>query len=141
MKVIFSLLLMLACGHAMAQQPDVKMLEKTLKIFDKALLDRDTVTLNRLVSDSILYGHSNGWTETKQEMKDDLYNNKLVYLGIRHTERNIKIDGNTAAVRTTSNIEALLTGKDQEFKLKVLQVWVWKNKNWELFARQSAPLK
>jgi hypothetical protein len=52
----------------------------------------------------------------------------------------ITIEGKTAMVRSIANIDAVLDGKLMSFRLKVLQVWVWDNRRWELFARQSVTM-
>jgi hypothetical protein len=50
------------------------------------------------------------------------------------------VEGKTASARMTVDVDVLMDGKPMSFKLKVLQVWVWKNKHWQLFARQSVKM-
>jgi hypothetical protein len=45
-----------------------------------------------------------------------------------------------AQVRSTADIWAKLNGENGIYKLKVLQIWLWQNGRWVLFARQSAPM-
>jgi hypothetical protein len=123
-----------------AKKADKEGLMIAIADFDKALIDKDSVALKRLLSDEVSYGHSNAWLENKQEVIVDLYNGKLTYKKIEQESPEIKIYGKSASVRTVANIDAVLDGKLMSFKLKVLQVWVWKNNHWELFARQSVTM-
>ncbi len=137
MKNIFTILLLFLSCALFAQQPDYVSLNHAIADFDKALETRDTVALKWLLSDRINYGHSNGWIETKRELIEDLYNGKLIYKKITATAPATKTSGNTAAARSTADIDAVMDGKLMSFKLKVLQVWLWENEHWVLFARQS----
>lgn len=133
---ILILLLSLAVG-CFAQQPDYAGINHAIQDFDKALESKDSVALNWLLSDKLIYGHSNGWTETKREVIEDLYNGKLTYKKVLTGGIVTKTNGNVAAVRSEADIDAVMGGKLLSFKLKVLQTWIWENEHWVLFARQS----
>jgi hypothetical protein len=139
MKYLFTILLFISTG-TFAQ--DMAALDGASDRFDKALLNKDSVALKQLVSDKIAYGHSNGWIESKRELIDDLYNGIITYKKISKADNDTKVtfEGNTASIRSNVDIDAVMEGKLLSFKLKVLQVWVWKNKHWELFARQSVKM-
>ena len=134
--IITGLFLCLSFGLS-AQKPDMKKLDKAVNDFDKALLKKDSLELKRLLNEQLVYGHSNGWMQTKKEVIADLYNGKLTYRKIAPGNEQIKIDGVTAAVREEAEVEVEMEGKPISLKLKVLQVWVWGKGSWELFARQS----
>lgn len=118
--------------------------EKALSIaadgFNNALVERDSNALKTLLHDKLVYGHSNGWKETKNELIADLYNGTIIYHKISQAEESIVMDGNTATVRSIADIDVTMEGKELHFKLHVLQVWIWKNKKWQLFGRQSAKI-
>ncbi|MBS1772547.1 MAG: nuclear transport factor 2 family protein [Bacteroidetes bacterium] len=118
--------------------------EKALSIaadgFNNALIERDSNALKTLLHEKLVYGHSNGWKQTKKEVIDDLFNGKIAYHKISQSEESIVMDGNTATVRSIADIDVTMEGKDLHFKLHVLQVWIWKNKKWQLFGRQSAKI-
>lgn len=137
MKRVLFLCLLLTSVNALAKKGDAKSLNRTIAAFDKALVEKDSVTLKLLLNEQVKYGHSNGWIENKKEVIADLYNGTLTYKKINTTVPDIVIAGNTAAVRTNVEIEAEMTGTAMSFKLKVLQVWIWKGKHWTLLARQS----
>ena len=46
---------------------------------DKALVQKDTVTLKQLLHKDLSYGHSNGWVENRNEVIKNLVQGKLTY--------------------------------------------------------------
>lgn len=127
-------------SSAIFAQADSIGLKKAVADFNKALIAKDSVALKKLVHDKITYGHSNGWIQSKSDIIDDLYSGKIVYNVIDQYFDNIVLEGNTASVRETANINVEMAGKPLQFKLKILQVWVWKKKGWQLFSRQSVKI-
>ena len=140
MRYILSILFVACCLPVLAQQPDRASLNLSMMVFDRALEKKDSISLNRLMSDQITYGHSNGWIESKKDVIADLYNGTISYERIVTTQPEVTIAGNVAQVRSTADIWAKLNGENGIYKLKVLQIWLWQNGRWVLFARQSAPM-
>ena len=139
-RVVSVILLLMLSVSGYAQKQDKKGVANAMGSFDVTLIAKDSVALKKLLHDELSYGHSNGWIETKSELVADLYNGKLTYKKIKAQEPEILIEGNSAWARTTVEIDVMMDGKAMSFNLKVLQVWVWKNKRWELFARQSVKM-
>jgi hypothetical protein len=140
MRVILTILFIALLTPAFAQQADRDALNLSILIFDRALEKKDSVSLKRLLSNDVTYGHSNGWVENKQEVIADLYNGKLSYERIVPSKPEITIAGKVAQVRNTAEIYATFNGQQMFFRLAVLQVWISENGHWVLFARQSAPI-
>ncbi len=125
------------------RKADTALLRKTIADFDGALVSKDTIVLKRILSDDVSYGHSNGWIQRKNEVISDLYNGTITYKKIEVKARPFEIVGinkNTVSVRLNAEIDLEMSNKPLQVKLSVLQVWVWKNKHWELFARQSVKI-
>lgn len=139
MRLLFVIFLLIPV-IGFARKQDKKSISNAISSFDAALVTKDSVALRTLLHDELRYGHSNGWIETKNDVIGDLFNGKLTYKKIKAQEPEIVMEGNTASARTTVDIDVVLDGKPMNFNLKVLQVWVWKNKRWELFARQSVKI-
>ncbi len=131
---ILILLLFISIGAQAQKQGD---LEKAVAQLDMALITKDTVALKMLLDDEVSYGHSNGWIETKRDVIDDLFNGKLTYKQIRQESQSVQVSGKVAYARYVAGLDIEMNGKPIQLKLSVLQVWVWKNKHWTLFARQS----
>jgi hypothetical protein len=140
MKYLVAILFIISANCLFAQKPDSLNLLMSVKTLDEALVKQDTIQLGRLLSNELTYGHSNGWVQTKREVIDDLYNGKLSYKNIKGSDKKVVLEGNIASVRMDAEVIAVMNGNVIQLKLKVLQVWIWKNKNWELFARQSVKM-
>lgn len=137
MRFLITILLLLVSSFTFAQSS----LKDAVAKFDAAVTSKDTIALKQLLHDDLSYGHSNAWIETKSDLMKNLYNGKLSYSKVETKDLNITESGDHANVRSTTEIEYLLDGKEGKLKLHVLQVWIKTNKGWQLIARQSAKLE
>lgn len=137
MRFLLAILLLFISIGAFGQKPDSATLIRSVADLNDALINRDTTRLKILLRDDLHYYHSNGWMQSRRDIIDDLFNGKLTYDKVSQESRAIRLRGNIAQVKTVVDIEAVLNGKPIQLKLKVVQVWVWKNSRWELFSRHS----
>ena len=119
-----------------AQTEETK-LATTIKEFHQALVKGNTVSINQQTDKVLSYGHSNGWVETKNELIKNLETGYMKYNSYKEDSLQVMINGNMAHARFVADITATLNGKEGNFHLKVLEVWVKKGKRWLLFARQA----
>lgn len=137
MKTVLSLLLVFMTLTAGAQ---TEFLKQAVVKLDEALVKKDTVVLNQVLHNELTYGHSNGWIETKREVISDLVTGKLVYKKIKSKEHQWRTGKDWATLRTKTEIEYVMDGKEGSLNLHVLQVWLKTNKGWQLLARQSTKM-
>jgi hypothetical protein len=120
---------------------DTVSLKDAMSGLDKALLNKDENTLQRLLHKDLSFGHSSGWTQTKSDVLADCKSGKLIYTKIENSSVVIVAQNkNWATVRTNTNAEGELDHKPFQLKLHVLQVWINTKQGWQLLARQSAKL-
>ena len=136
MRKLLVIVLLLNVVFANAQT-DVEKLTSTLKEFHQALVKKNTVSINQQTDKALSYGHSNGWVETKTDFIKNLETGYMNYNSYKEDSIQVMINGNMANARFVADIAATLNGKDGNFHLKVLEVWVRKGKRWLLFARQA----
>jgi Domain of unknown function (DUF4440) len=136
MKIIFSIILLLTFVFAKAQTEEEK-ITTTMKEFHRALVKKNTVSINQQTDKALSYGHSNGWVETKTDLIKDLETGYISYQSYKEDSIVITINGNMANVRFIADIGATMKETPATFHLKVLEVWVKKGKRWLLFARQA----
>jgi ketosteroid isomerase-like protein len=104
----------------------------------KAMVDADTVTLDKLTAAELSYGHSSGKVQTKKEFISDLATGTSDFVSIDLTEQTVKIVGNTAVVRHILSAASNDKGKGPgAVKLGILLVWVKNKTQWQLLARQA----
>jgi Domain of unknown function (DUF4440) len=136
LKGILSIGLVFIVVFVNGQAENIK-LTATIKEFHQALVKKNTVSINQQTDKALSYGHSNGWIETKTEMLKNLETGYMSYLVFKEDSLKVEINGGVAHARFIADINAHMNGKDGNFHLKVLEVWVKKGKRWLLFARQA----
>ncbi len=134
MRYLFIIALFFFYGNTYAQHGNLK---KAMAAFHTALEQKDSTVLNRLLHNELVYGHSNGWKETKRDVIRNLYDGTLDYNGIDAGNEEIITEGKTACVRSTQNIDVVMNGKPLHISLHTLEVWVNTKQGWQLLSRQS----
>ena len=102
-----------------------------------ALVAKDTGTLDRLLSPSLVYTHSNGAVESKQAFIDNIKSGKMVYRSIDPGNSMVTIDGAVGIITGISNFAVTVGGTDLEAKLRFTDVYVrgadgsWREVAWQ----------
>lgn len=122
---------------AMAQSNDQKDVSDAVEKLRKAMIAADKSTLDILTSDSLSYGHSNGWVHDKKELIDAITSGRSVFVTIDISEQTISISHNVAIVRHIFTATTNDNGIPGMKKLKILLVWEKVNGVWKLLARQA----
>ncbi len=126
------IVLCLFISAAFSQEKEELMLRRTA--FYQDLVKGSGI--DDLLDDSLSYGHSNGWIETKRELPVNL-GGILVYHSIQEDSVSIVVSGEVAHVRFIGDFDVSLNGKRNTYRLRVLEVWVKRGKEWKIFARQA----
>ncbi|MCB0697463.1 MAG: nuclear transport factor 2 family protein [Chitinophagaceae bacterium] len=144
LTVISVLVILTSCGDAVKvdyrtgehKPEDVR---KMAYEFNAAMIAKDTAKLSTLLHDKLSYGHSNGWIETKEEQKANLYNGTITYHSVEQPELKVIMNGDIATVRGNGIFD--VDYKEHEhllFDLNVMQTWVYEDGRWQMLNRQSA---
>lgn len=141
MRLTITILLFFTYGIGAAQQTEDGV-KNAVYAYNKALIAKDTVSLNKMLHNKLSYGHSNGWIETKQEQKDNLYNGTIVYHTINQPELQVMMDGKVATVRGNGTFDVDYKENSHiVFDLHVMQTWIWEKGKWVMLNRQSVSNK
>jgi hypothetical protein len=104
----------------------------------KAMVDADTVTLDKLTTAELSYGHSSGKLQTKKEFISDIATGASDFVSIDLTDQIVKVVGNTATVRHILTAATNDKGKGHgTTKLGILLIWIKNKGQWQLLARQA----
>ena len=122
-------------ASAQSEQQEVVMM-KMLEL-KTALIQKDSVSLSKFLADDVSYGHSNGGVQTKAQLIRDVVSGVQDYKTIEPSNLNIRVYENTAVVTMQSKSNMIFQGKPLDLSMNVLLVWVKKNNDWKLIARQS----
>ena len=131
----FSLLTSFSMTFAQAKQEQAVL--NAVELLRKAMLDADSVMLDKLVSPKLSYGHSGGHIDDKTEFVQKIVSGKSDFVTLEFPEQSISISKNTAIVRHKFNAVTNDNGKPGEVHLAVLLIWQKQHGQWKLLARQA----
>lgn len=133
MRSLIFILFIFASGALLAQETQ---LVKRMKEFHQVLISREG-ELDDYIHKKLSYGHSNGWIETAAELKNNLSNGYMKYYSFREDSITVQSDKKVAQVRFIGEIDVTRGTTRATYRLRILEVWVKKGKDWFLFARQA----
>ncbi|WKZ58971.1 MAG: nuclear transport factor 2 family protein [Cyclobacteriaceae bacterium] len=101
------------------------------------LIEKQRDSLDLLLDDRLMYIHSNGWTQSKVEVFDDIQSGKLVYKQIDVEAIQVRLYGNTAIVTGTGRFQGSREDKEFDLPLSYTEVYVKEGKRWVLVSRHA----
>ncbi len=96
-------------------------------------------SLNWVTDEALKFIHSNGWTQTKHDLIEDLKSDKLNYTSIDVQESAVSIFNNqTAVVIGKGTFKGLMPDKS-EFNVALIytEVYIKSKKQWKLVSRHA----
>lgn len=143
MKKILVLLLVCFSGVvAIAQKGKETKIDDKVQALNKAIfVQKDSLALENLLGKEIIYGHSGGKVETRQEMIKNVLANASNYSDVKTEITNTVSEKKFIVVRhIITATENLKDGKTSPLKLGVVQTWTKEGKDWKLIGRQAVKL-
>lgn len=119
---------------AKAQDDEVNAVTAAVEALRKAMVAADKPTLDELVANELSYGHSSGRLETKAEFIADTTSGKAGFSAIELSGQTVSIVDNIALVR---HLFAGTSRRHGAVKLSNLMVWLKRDGEWKLVARQA----
>jgi ketosteroid isomerase-like protein len=99
----------------------------------------DVATLNRILSDDLIYTHANGLQQTKAELIGVLGSGDFKYESIAPgDETRVRVFDQAAVVTGRASIKIKTGGAEQSFKICYLDVYVKQEGRWQMVAWQSS---
>lgn len=132
--------LLLICFAAHAQTKQEKAVANAVEQLRKAMVDADSVMLDKLVSPKLSYGHSGGALDDKTVFVQKIVSGKSDFVTLEFAGQTISVSKNTAIVRHKLNAVTNDSGKPGEVHLSVLLIWQKLQGEWKLLARQAVKL-
>ncbi len=116
---------------------DAAAVSKAVEALHAAITSVDTATLARLAADELTYGHSSGRLETKAEFIEAIRSGKSGFSEIAISNQTISVIDNVAMVRHVFQGKTISGGSN---KIGVLTIWLRRQDEWSLIARQAVKL-
>jgi Domain of unknown function (DUF4440) len=104
----------------------------------KAMIAGDRSALDQLTLSELSYGHSSGRLENKAEFIEALASGKSGFSAIDLSDQTVNVVDKIALVRHVFNGTRRKEG--DKMKLAILTVWLQREDQWKLVARQAAKL-
>lgn len=136
--LLASLLLVFATMNlsADATQDQIKALDRT---WAKAVCDSDYATLERVTSPQLIYSHSDGAVDTREDFLNRLRKSTSDYQSIDISRMEVKLFGDTAILTARAQFKVLVDGGRQlNNDLAYTHVYQKTNGKWVMIAHQSA---
>lgn len=102
-----------------------------------ALVNNDYAALEFLLSEDLIYTHSNASRQTKAEFLAALRAGQFKYKSIEHEQPRVRIYGDTAVLTTFTRVIAISDGQESGAILRVTMVYVRSAGQWQMVAWQS----
>lgn len=140
-KIALTALLLLALlPLVQAQTKQELAVAEAVEKLRKAMVDADSLMLDKLASPKLSYGHSGGHIDDKKEFVQKIVSGKSDFVSIELPEQIISVSKNVAVVRHKFNAKTNDSGKPGEVHLAVLLIWQKLHGDWKLIARQAIKL-
>lgn len=144
-KPFFSLLLLCLSLAAFCQTNTGKAdSEETLRQLERRRYDlmikKDLKALGELLADDMVYTHSSGTTEGKEQFLAALASGKSVYYGVEPEETRVRFYGNTAILNGTAKVDTQVNGQRTTLHLRYTDAYVKRNGKWQFVTWQSLRL-
>lgn len=127
----------LVSGSVFAQskaEQDVLNLSKRKFVW---LIEKQRDSLDLLLDERLMYIHSNGWSQSKKEVFDDMQSGELIYKQIDVEATQVRLYGNTAIVTGTGRFQGSREDKEFDLPLSYTEVYVKQGKRWLLATRHA----
>jgi ketosteroid isomerase-like protein len=144
-KTLFSLLFLFLSLAAFSQTNKGKVdSEETLKQLERRRYDlmikKDLKALGEMLADDMVYTHSNGNTENKEEYLAGLASGKSVYYAVEPEETRVRFFGNTAILNGIAKVDTEVNGQKATLRLRYTDAYVKRNGKWQFVTWQSLRL-
>ncbi len=115
--------------------------EETLKQLEKRRYDlmikKDMAGLRELLADDLVYTHSSGVTENKEQYLQGLSSGKSVYYAVEPEETQVRLYGNMAILNGIARVDTEVNGQKTTLRLRYTDAYVKRNGKWQFVTWQS----
>ncbi|MGC2203627.1 MAG: nuclear transport factor 2 family protein [Stellaceae bacterium] len=105
-----------------------------------AMAHKDVATLNRLLSDDLVYTHSSARLDTKQSLIGAMESGATVYTAVEPSDVKAQDLGDTVVLTGSCRISVMSQGRPNSFSVRFTDVYASKGGQWQMVAWQSTRL-
>jgi ketosteroid isomerase-like protein len=102
-----------------------------------AMAKKDIATLNKLISDDLVYTHSSARLDTKQSLMGNMESGSTVYTSVVPSDVKAQDLGDTVVLTGSCKISVMSQGRPNSFGVRFTDVWANKGGQWQMVTWQS----
>ncbi|MBM3784937.1 MAG: nuclear transport factor 2 family protein [Acidobacteria bacterium] len=136
--MFFPRVLLLTAAVCLAQPPSKNDILALDKKWSDAIQKKDAATLDKLLTDNLVYAHASGVVDTKKTYIAKIKEGKQVYKSFEQRSPSVAVYGNDTAI-SFSWVHVTGTNPQGPFddKIMMLHTWVKQGGAWKLAAHQT----
>lgn len=138
-RLLYISLLMIVGHTGFGQNRQMAILQLEKDRF-KAMINKDSLFLDKVLASDLLYIHSNGVQDSKETLINNIMNDNLDYISVDLTQADVRTFSQTTWVHGAAKIK-VRNGKnnpEMELSIKYLDIYKKEDGGWKLVAWQSA---
>lgn len=132
---IFFFLFAITILHAQSKQETE--IINACELLRKAMIAADSIQLFNIASDKLMYGHSSGMIENREQFVKRIISGQSKFISIDISQQTINMSGDVAVVHQKFDAVTGDSGKPGEVHLLIMLVWQKQHDHWVLLARQA----
>ncbi|WP_080508060.1 nuclear transport factor 2 family protein [Bryobacter aggregatus] len=136
-QAVYRIFALLALSFSLAAETPEETIKAADVAWSKAVIQRDYAALNKIYSADLLYAHSTGNIETREEYIERLKGGKQRYDKMTFEKTRVMLHGNTALTHSIVRFEGKNDSGAFNDHLMMMHFWVKNGKNWVLQAHQT----
>lgn len=106
----------------------------------RAMTGVDTAELKEILADDLIYTHSSGVVDTKEQFIASLTSGRTKYKSIDIEEMRVRLYGETRVVNGRARVRVESQGRENNLHLRFMDVYVKRGGRWQMVAWQSTRL-
>lgn len=133
-RLLLSLLIVAAAGFAAGDEDAVRNAEKA---WAAAVIANDAKALEDLLAPGMIYTHSSGLVETREEYAGKIAQHSYNYKGIDEDSVTVKVYGDAAMLHSKARLRGTSANGPFDVNVIMLHMWVKQGGKWKLAAHQA----
>jgi Domain of unknown function (DUF4440) len=101
------------------------------------MVNKQLDSLKNILDERVIYVHSNGWTENKEEIINDIKTGRLVMNSVMVTEAKARVYKTMVIVNGKGKFNVVVDAKPVELSLLYTEVYVKRKRGWVLVTRHA----
>lgn len=126
-------------GIAQSNKIITKTIDDLNRSLDRAVVNKDTNTLNKHYGDDFVFTHGTGLVDSKDSWINNIKRiaKENRFISREHDSTQVELHGDIAIIVGTLTVERLNQKQVQKYALRYVRVYVLRNEVWELISHRT----